>query len=355
MFGEFLTWWVEQLSDLVPERLRRLGLSSGDALVIAPAGPLAGGVEAAQVSLRRSGNETPLGRFALASGGLTDLPPQSAGKPVVLQLAETDVLSKTITLPLSTERELEQVLGFEMERETPFSPEEIFWNHRIARRDRERGLLSVRLLLVPRASLAALLDALAKVGIAPRRAEIAAGPDRGCYLPLDADRGRLHVAAGGRALRWAAAACCAGLAIAVIVTPFVSQNFALADLKRQVGTARKAFEEKKKLNDEITRLSAKVNLIDNERNKAGHPLVTLAVLTSLLPDDTYLTGLQQQHQTVTLSGGSATRNAGNRLYDVLAHSNQLHKLNFAAPVTWNDSTKSEVFTITAEVGPSPPT
>jgi general secretion pathway protein L len=351
MFGEFLTWWVEQLSDLVPERLRRLGLSSGDALVIAPAGPLAGGVEAAQVSLRRSGNETPVGRFVLASGGLTDLPSRSAGKPVVLQLAETDVLSKTITLPLSTERELEQVLGFEMDRETPFSPEEIFWNHRIARRDRERGLLSVRLLLVPRASLAALLDALAKVGIAPRRAEIAAGPDRGCYLPLDADRGRLHVAAGGRALRWAAAACCAGLAISVIVTPFVSQNFALADLKRQVGAAQKVFEQKKKLNDEITRLSAKVNLIDTERNKAGRPLVMLAALTSLVPDDTYLTTLLLQQKTVTLTGTSAARGAADRLNDVLTHSDQLHNPHFKAGPTWNEPTKLEGFSITAEVGP----
>lgn len=125
MIVEFLTWWFGQLGDLVPEGWRRLGSSTGDALVVAPAGPLAGGVEAAQVSLRHSGRETPLGRFGLASGGLAELP-QSAGKPVVLRLAETDVLSKTLSLPLSAERDLDQVLAFEMDRETPFSPEEIF-------------------------------------------------------------------------------------------------------------------------------------------------------------------------------------------------------------------------------------
>jgi general secretion pathway protein L len=347
MFGEFLTWWVEQLGELVPERWRRLGSSSGDALVVAPAGPLAGGVEGAQVSLRRSGHETPLGRFGLASGGLVDLPPQSAGKPVVLQLTETDVLSKTITLPLSTERELEQVLTFEMDRETPFSPEEIFWTHRIARRDRERGVLSVRLLLVPRASLAALLDALAKVGIVPTWAEIAAGPDRDCHLPLDADRGRRYASAGRR---WPAAACCAGLALAVIVTPFVRQSLALADLDRQTAVGRNNVAEAEKLKQEIKDLTAKLDLIDNERDKAGRPLVTLAALTRLLPDDTYLTELQQQQNRVTLSGRSA---GASRLIGLLAASNQLRNPAFGAPVTRNEATKSEVFTITAEVEPSP--
>jgi general secretion pathway protein L len=348
MFGEFLTWWLGQLGDLIPERWRGLGSSRGDALLIAPAGPLADGVEAAQVSLRRSGHETPLGRFGLASGGLADLPSQSAGKPVVLQLAETDVLSKTISLPLSAERDLEQVLTFEMDRETPFSPEEIFWNHRIARRDRERGLMSVRLLLVPRASLAALLDALAKAGIIPKRAEIAAGPDRGCDLPLDAERGRLHVSAGKR---WPAVACCAALALAVIVTPFVRQSLALADLDAQVAAGQDAKAEIGRLRGQITQLTATVDLIDNERDKAGHPLVTLAALTNLLPDDTYLTELQQQQHRVTLSGGSA---AASRLIGLLAASDQLRNPAFAAPVTRNEGTKSDLFTITAEVGPSPP-
>ena len=145
--------------------------SGGDALVIAPVGPLASGVEAVAVSLRRNGRETPLGEFGFAAAGLADLP-RSGGRPAVLRLAEADVLCKTVTLPLAAERQLDQVLAFEMDRETPFSPDEIFWNHRVAQRDRSRGQLAVRLLLVPRVSLDALLAPLAKVGILPKRAEI---------------------------------------------------------------------------------------------------------------------------------------------------------------------------------------
>src|ERR1700687_6410542 len=122
MLREFLSWWVGQLADFVPERWRRS--ASGDALVIAPVGPLAGGVEAVGVSLRRNGRGTPLGEFGFAAAGLADLP-RSGGRAGVLRLAEADVLCKTVTLPLAAERELHDVVAIEMARETPCSPGEV--------------------------------------------------------------------------------------------------------------------------------------------------------------------------------------------------------------------------------------
>jgi len=52
--------------------------------------------------------------------------------------------------------------------------------------------------------------------------------------------------------------------------------------------------------------SRTVDLIESERDKAGRPLATLAALTSLLPDDTFLTELQLQQQKVIVSGRSAS-------------------------------------------------
>ena len=114
--------------------------------------------------------------------------PRPAGRRVVLRLRQADVLAKTVTLPIAAENHIHQALSFQMDQETPFTPDEIYWSHFIARRDRQSGRLSVRLLLVPRQSLAALLGALERVGIVPNRAEIGDGPDRDRTLPLDASR-----------------------------------------------------------------------------------------------------------------------------------------------------------------------
>src|ERR1700732_5606054 len=91
------------------------------------------------------------------------------GRTTVLRLGEADVLGKTVSLPLAAERELDHALASEMDRETPFTAEEIYWNHRVIEADRQNGRLSVRLWLIPKASLDPLLTDLAAVGIRPRR------------------------------------------------------------------------------------------------------------------------------------------------------------------------------------------
>jgi general secretion pathway protein L len=346
MLSDFLTWWIGQLAEAVPERWRRYRPSGGDSLVVAPIGMLLRSVEAAQISLRHRGRETPLGRFQFGSERPADLPLMGKTR-VVLQLTEADVLSKTLTLPLSAEAHLNQALAFEMDRETPFSVDKIFWNYRIARRDRQRGQLTVRLFLIPRAKLAALLGKLADAGMPPQRAEIAAGPDRGCHLPLADEDGRDHDTTGRKLIRWVAIACCVGLALATILMPFLYHNFELAGLDQRIESGRRAAAEAERLREEIDRLSGMVRLVEKERSKEGHPLATLALLTRLLPHDTYLVEFHQRQHKVILGGRSAE---ASRLIAGLAAGDQFRNPEFGAPVTLIEATKSEGFVITAEVG-----
>lgn len=345
MVREFLIWWLHQLGDLLPNGLRPFGLTASDAVVIVPASPLDDCNEVT-VGLRHNGRETPFGRFRLDDDGSMELPP-TAGRPVVLRLAAETVLGKTLLLPLAAERRLDQVLDFEMEQETPFSSEDVFWSHRIARRDRRSGRLWVRLLLVPRVKLARLLEALDKRGLRPSRAEIAAGPDQHSLLPLDVgDRGFRDAPRWG--LRWAALACCGCLACAAATTPFVRQYMALAGIERDIATDRVAAAKAQSLRQEVDRLSLDAELIEAERNSGGRPLGTLAALTRELPADTYLTDFTQQLRKVTLTGRSA---AASQLIAILAAGGKLHNPAFAAPVTHIAAEHSEVFTITAELVP----
>ena len=49
----------------------------------------------------------------------------------MLRLSNADILAKSLTLPLATQPELRQVLSFEMDQETPFKPDELYWDHRL--------------------------------------------------------------------------------------------------------------------------------------------------------------------------------------------------------------------------------
>lgn len=346
MVREFLLWWFGQLAELVPRRWRGSKDAIGDALVIVPTGPPLGSIDTVDINLRRGGREAPLGRFAI-SGDALDRVPRLAGIPTVLQLDSSEVLGKTLTLPLAAERQLEQVLEFEMDRETPFRAEELFWTYRVARRDRQTGHLLVRLLLLPRAKLESLFTALADIGLKPAWAEIVAGADQGSRVPLADHQGGPHGLVG-RWPVWSAAAVCLLLAVGAVLVPFARQAMDFSNIEPRITADRESTAEAEKLRQEIDQLSGSIGLIESERAKAGRPVAVLAALTRLLPDDTYLTEFIQQQRKVTLSGRSA---AASRLIGVLAGDDLLRNPAFTAPVTRIEATRSEVFTITAEIGP----
>jgi general secretion pathway protein L len=323
MVRDFLRWWLSQLAELLPRSLRRSGAGQDDAVLVTPIGLLGQGIDAVALDLRRNGRETELGRFSLGAADLAQTV-RAAGRPVVLRLPEGDLLGKTVSLPLAAERNLKQVLAFEMDRETPFAADELYWTHRVAAADRKNGRLSIRLLLVPKEKLAPLLRALGNVGLVPRRAEIASGPDAGSHLPLDDNGGRLDHR--GNRLLWPLAACCAALAIAAVATPFVRQALVLSELDRQVAAARSAAAEAERLQREIRSLTVSAELIEKERGEAGRPLQILAAATGILPDDTYLSQLEIRDRKVTLSGRSA---GAARLIGKLAASGEFRNLRRA--------------------------
>ena len=345
MVREFFVWWLGQLADLLPQGLRQSALAAPDAFVISPIGTLGRGVDAVAITLRRHGRETSLGRFGLGGADLAELP-GTAARTAVLRLDERDVLGKSVSLPLAAERDLGQVLAFEMDRETPFSAEDLYWNHRIEGVDRQGGRLSVRLVLTPKAGLTGLLTALGQAGFHPRRAEIPDGPDAGMYLPLDGGDGQAHRSSSR--LFWPLAVCCTALGLAAAAIPFVRQEVALASLDREIAVSRAAATEADSLRQEIERLSGSADFIESERDKAGRPLVVLAAATRVLPDDTYLTEMELRQRKVTLTGRSA---AAARLIGPLAADGTFRNPGFAAPVTRLESLHTELFTINTEVRP----
>lgn len=344
MIGEFFLWWIGQLADLLPHWLRRGALTAADAMVITPVGALGRGVAAVAIGLRRNGKETPVGQFDLAAPGLGELP-RAPGGTTVLRLSGTELLAKTLTLPLAALSELRQVLTFEMDRETPFKPDELYWSHRLETADRQKDRLSVRLMLVPKASLAPLLGALDRLGIRPTRAEIADGLDAGACLPFASADGRQY-RASSRLIR-AAAICCVTLALGAVTTPFVRQEMVLASFERDIAIGRTAAAQADSQRQEIDRLTGSADFVERERDKAGRPLAVLAAATDVMPDDTYLTEIDLRGRKVTLTGHSA---AASRLIGALAAAGAFRNPGFAAPITRIEALHSELFTIIAEAG-----
>ncbi|MDQ3159789.1 MAG: PilN domain-containing protein, partial [Pseudomonadota bacterium] len=150
-FRGFLGWWGAGLASWLPPRWRQLLTASADRLLVQ--------VEGDGLRLRRQmANE-------LQDIALFPAPPvrgpqddplanvlvgDAAKMPRWLLLPAASGLRRTLQLPGAARERLREVLGFEIERQTPFAASDVLFDGRVLQ-VRDDGQLQVELVVVPRA------------------------------------------------------------------------------------------------------------------------------------------------------------------------------------------------------------
>ncbi len=347
MVRVFLAWWGRQLQDLLPASWRqtRPAHETGDAVLLALAEPGRGQKPSLDVTRRRQRRDIPLGRFVVDDAGLSALRAAigTAGRGSIrLLLPPRLVLEQEVTLPLAAERGLETALRWEMDRLTPFPADAVFWSWLVERRDRARGRLHLRLRLVPKAVVAPVVEALAASGLQPALLASFADPTRVVKLT-----GKRPGRGSTRALA-VASVVFAALLVAAIATPFVRQELAFRQLDARIAELRPEVDVADALRRRLSDRAASADVVAAEGARVGDALRALAAITDVLPDNTYLFGLTMRDRVLTLTGQSAS---AARLIPLLAADPAFRDPVFAAPVTRNEITDAETFSIRAEMRP----
>lgn len=214
------------------------------------------------------------------------------------------VLSRTLSLPAAAEENLRQVLAFEMDRQTPFKSDQVYFDSRVLGHDANGRTAQVELVLIPRGQLDQ------ELGVLPGGATELDGVDtwreaRGAarrhinLLPPERRARR-------RSLRLPVNLGLAALALVLLV---VNMNQSLANRAAAVELMR---AEVKQAGDEARQVSAlRQTLVDSigganfltERKRKGPLMVGLINdLTTRIPLDTYLERLQIESDQVQLQG-----------------------------------------------------
>lgn len=329
MINEFLAWWRQQLVSLIPGRghpRRR------DAVLAAIRSGML------DVVVRRRGKDGALGAFPATDAGAAALAVALGARqiPVELQLPPGAMLEQMVTLPLAAERDPETVLRYEMDRLTPFAAEALYWAWAVERRDRARAQLVLRLSLVLRSQVDVTLETLRRAGL-----QLVALTDGVRVIPLDTAR----PGPWRRQSAMVLGGLCAILAIAAAVVPFVQQFRTESRIEREIVSLRPAVDRAEALRRRVSQSAAGSDVLAAQRARIGDPLATLAALTDILPDDTVLTDFTMRQRVLTMAGQSA---AAARLIPALAADPALRNPTFTAPVTRNETQKTDIFSIRAE-------
>jgi general secretion pathway protein L len=340
--GEFFRWWRSELTGMLPDSWRRRFERRHDTVLLSVAG------DHARISRRDNGRSEELGqidmtlpdageRMAAVMGGMS-----ADSTRVEVAVAPEKVLLKQVQLPLAAEENLRQVVGFEMQRQTPFRAEQVYFNYRIVARRPHSQQLDVQLSVVPRTVIEGVMDSVAGWNLKPEESAAKSDQDDRVFAFAPADAGQRPTSGFQRGLLIVNLV----LLIAVVAIPFVQQRHYLDQLRARLGEIREAATTASNLQQRIDQHQARSRYLFAQKSGRPASVQLLEELSQRLPDDTWLFRVEVRDGKVHLQGTSTRASA---LIAELEGARFLKDVHFASPVTQDGASGRERFHISARI------
>lgn len=350
--SRFINWWISELLGLLPAGLQRI-LGTERNILVMDATP--GQLEALHWQGQRCQS---LGSLKIVSDAADMRELESVihyaarADEVILRLPYNKVLQRQVKLPVATEDNLREVLGFEMDRITPFQRDMVAYDYLTETRDEANGMLTVRLYAAPKKEVNVLVARLSAVGIQPtaitmrplsEQTVAPVVPTKPNLLEGGADTQRRSPLRG---LVYASALMVTLLAVLAVALPLWTQYQYISELDRAIQQIQADVSTAKSVSRQIDRIASDVGFIVTR--KEGAPLVIAGMddLTRVLPDDTWLHRFELKEDKIQLHGES---NNAAAVITLLENSNRFTETQFAAPLVRNAHTGTERFSISATV------
>jgi general secretion pathway protein L len=256
-------------------------------------------------------------------------------------------LRLTIPLPQAALENLDEAVAFQLDRYTPFLPEQVYLACAAGERAAGSDVVPIAATIVERRIAEDAVGTAQRLGFTVAAIEVGRGDTRertADTLAVPELRGR---SLGQFAVTAAAAVVLLALAAAAIGLPFAREADRAEALRQQLAAVRGKAEAAQRVETEIAAQKLEANfLVDRKRDRAS-ALAILAELTRLAPDDTWLSSAQFSAAQVQIAGLASSASG---LIGRIETSELFHKAEFRSPVTPDQATGHEHFVISAQVG-----
>lgn len=346
---EFFRWWQAELFTLVPERLREITRLERQRWILALEGEEIHAFcldkhEVLPASSYRFSPDEDSEQRSLALLQLKDRDPERS--EIILRLPPKQALSKVVTLPMAVEENLRQVLGFEMDQQTPFKAEQVYYDYQILKKEAASRQLSVHLTVVPRRFLDGILERLDTQGIEPDIVDVAttgSSPAAINLLPSERRRPRRPTL---QRLNLSLAGLACLLLIAALVLPLWRKARLEEHLQAEIATVQKEAQSVSALRRQLDELTRQAHFLAEAKATSPVAIQVLDELTRLLPDGTWLYQLEINGKEVVMQGESPASSA---IIGLIEASPLFRNVTYRSPVTQNRTTGAERFNLAVEV------
>jgi general secretion pathway protein L len=362
---DFLRWWGGELAALLPSatrsavrrrRMRPVAAFADDAATFWQ--PFARGGEIGMDRVARVPLADEVAAGTAGRAAVDALVRANGSADVVVALPPQHVLRRVLTLPEALEENLRQAIAYDLDRHTPFRPDDLYFDAAVAGRDPARGQVRVELATARRAVVDRAVQAVEGWG-ASVVAVVPDAPDAAAASKLNLLPPDRQPRTGPRWGFWVPLAFLAVFALVALALPIWQKREHAIALLRQVDGARAQAAVSEGLRGELDRLVATYNFALERKFAFPSTLHVLDEVTKLLPDDTWLTQLElksnargkEAQRELLLRGESG--NAG-RLITLFEESKVFSQATPRSPTTKIQPGPGEIFDLVAQVRPLPP-
>lgn len=343
----FLDWWGQELAALLPERWRAALVERRDELRIER-------VAEGGWTLRRVPGTDDADRVVLSAEAAPEDWQAAVARlrarsevpaDLVLILEDRGVLARHLSLPLAAEDNLAQVLAFEMDRQTPFKPDQVRFDHRVSARDVQARTLGIDLLIAPRAKVDAALMPVQAAGLSLDAIDTLVPDDRRNGYNLLPPEARAEHSQRDRYINWILAVVVVILAWTAMSTSIRNRERALLDLGAEVDRVKVEARRVGLLEKELGEAVSGANFLTELKQR--HPVTIDLVrdLTERLPENTALQRLSVNRGEVQIQGVSTEASA---LITILQKSSLIEGPALQGAITPDQRTQKEQFMIQAQ-------
>jgi len=343
ILGQFLHWWGTELAGMLPIGIRQWAARRHHWLMLQPDG------DGIRVWRQRGNTIKNIARIGALSGERVRavLHKEAAiADTIALILPEATILRRRIELPLLDTATLTQLIPNELDRFTPFTAAEAWFDWRVVGAGADAVRIQVELVIVAEQRLMPLLASISAFGLSPKFIGI-----EGDAEPNSFNLMRWRSMSRGPALSVRVAYGAGALLLALLLGASVSawdlrEEASLSALRQAVSAIRKDAEVGDRNRRELAVLRDRAAFLDAIQ-KRRLVAADLAAISRALPDDAWLHHLQITVGRIQV-GGQA-RDAAD-LIQRIESQDGLRNAQFRQPVTKVANSALERFEIGIEQG-----
>ena len=266
---------------------------------------------------------------------------------LVLRFPAEQALVRMVTLPLVAEKNLRQVAGFELDRLTPFTVAQVYYDVVVLERRPDQRRLRVELTALPRSGVEPVLIQLQQRGLAADVLDVVGGRPELNLLPPGQ---RPHRGLWRKRLQMLTMVISLALVAVAVVLPIWQQHRLVIQTTARINQAQQTANQALNLRERLDQVIAASQMPAQKKQTMPARIDLLRELTLLLPNDTWLERWQVKGDTMQIVGQSAKASA---LIGIVEASPLFVDAAFISPVTTDPRTNKERFVLSARIGREP--